>query len=224
MQDSMNIEQILRTAEVRRFHILRLAVDQSVGEHVYCVAHIARALYLTAWPNRYDRPWRLGWDQRDLMFCAMFHDIEEGLTGDIPSPTKAAAKKMGFDWNDAISQLVPCMPDPTIPTMADVIKLADLIDAWRFVRTYKINPHGAVVCDRLNALVITKADEMNKAERWRDFGDQCPDWLEVARRVMIDITQPVKELIDAPLFRERHVEAVSAGHGEVPATSVSVPD
>lgn len=180
----MNLEQILRTAQVRRFHIVRLGCEQTVGEHVYCVTHIAIALWQELRPPV---------SVADLVLWCMSHDIEEGLCGDIPSPTKRAALSLGFDWNDAIRSLVPDAKQP--PDMIeDLIKMADLLDAWRFAQTYAISPHGYLVRDRLYKLVFDKADELQTLPRWK-----ASDWREAVRSVTIALTAPVQELTDADL-------------------------
>lgn len=192
----MNLEQILRTAEVRRWHILRLSNEQSVGEHVYCVIHTAIALY-----EAMGKPSNV--DVRNLITIAAYHDKEEGLTGDIPSPTKAAARSVGIDWNMAVHRMVPDVVIPGCPNidtvehlrLKSIIKLADLIDAWRFVQFYRVNPHGDVVRDRLHALIFDYADKA-------DFYLDGIKWREAAEAVMKVITGPVKELADESVLRK----------------------
>jgi hypothetical protein len=209
----MNIEQIIRTAEVRRWQIVRLAVDQSVGEHVYCVVQIARELYRAL----HISPFCRNWGEKDLVYAATFHDIEEGLTGDIPSPTKRAAQQMGFDWNDAIHQLVP-EQNFALREIEDIIKAADLLDAWRFVQTYRISPHGLVVRDRLHQKLLDYAMQMHREPRWSELG---VSWPQAISKVMSALTQPVLELTDARVLGSDDVpespggvqEAVSEGVG-----------
>jgi len=196
----MNIAQILRTAEVERFHILRLTHRQTVGQHVYCVAHLALQL-LQGLPDdtRLHLKQAYGWDHREMSYAALFHDIEESLTGDVPSPTKRAAMMLGFDWNSTIEQLVPGLPSAGNGTMASVLKMADLIDAWRYVYTYRCNPHGAHVAGRLAGVVSAYAATMNAMPAWVKLS---VNWQAESRKLCNAIFQPVQELTDAPLLRE----------------------
>lgn len=192
----MNIEQKLRTAEVRRWHIVRLSAEQTVGDHVYCVTQLAMELVrLLVIPNP-------SWTVGQLLEECLHHDIEESLTGDIPSPTKQQARKMGFDWNEAIHMLVPLAGPPAHPQIADIIKMADLLDAWRFVKKYKINNHGIVVENRLLAAINLHALMCGRAPHWTSFENEWRSfhlesrWELVTRQIMIDMFREPRELVD----------------------------
>lgn len=70
-------------SEVKRWQILRRIREQSIADHSYYVAvyawQIAKAIEWTG-------------DKEALMVWALFHDVRETVTGDIPGPVKRGAK------------------------------------------------------------------------------------------------------------------------------------
>lgn len=68
------LEFILSGSEVTRYHTVTTLVKETVGHHSHGVALIALLLQ----PNA----------SRQLLMAALFHDLAEHLTGDIPSPAK----------------------------------------------------------------------------------------------------------------------------------------
>jgi hypothetical protein len=91
---------------------------QSLAEHSFNVAHIGMAIckLLPAPANWYG----------EVAKVALIHDIDEVLTGDMPTPAKNKAK---YDFNVAI-------------TPAVVVKMADIIDAYTFIKMNAVDRHG----------------------------------------------------------------------------------
>lgn len=85
------IEQTLtlaRAANVRRFHTVQVIGDQNLGHHSHRVCLILRYL--------------LGGEvSSHLMWAALFHDLAESVTGDIPAQAKWASEELNgviSDW------------------------------------------------------------------------------------------------------------------------------
>tara|TARA_R100001015_G_C4635048_1_gene203260 strand:- start:2483 stop:2980 length:498 start_codon:yes stop_codon:yes gene_type:complete len=68
------LEFILDGAAVKRFHTVTVLHEETVGHHSHNVAMMCLLLN----PNA----------SRNLLLAAMFHDLAEHKTGDIPSPAK----------------------------------------------------------------------------------------------------------------------------------------
>ena len=79
------IKSIFRMANVERFAGLSLASEYTIGEHSYRVATLAMAIC-----DQYnkDNP-KKKINTEEVMRKALLHDMEEIVSGDIPSPFKA---------------------------------------------------------------------------------------------------------------------------------------
>ena len=89
--------------------------DQTVSDHTFRVMIIA-----------YEILKRCGYvdriDMGEFMIKALFHDTDEAITGDIPSPQK-----------------VHNIPDGT-PIEAVILKLADTMEAYTYAGRYAVKP------------------------------------------------------------------------------------
>jgi hypothetical protein len=109
------IRDILRAQDVKRWTIVRTSVQQSLAEHTFNVVMIARSIAVQM--DLSDQ------EVNDVVYCALGHDLDEILDGDIPSPVKEKnpgmfPRKKG-DWPDRVIQIV---------------KAADLIEAHWFIK------------------------------------------------------------------------------------------
>lgn len=115
------LQFILDGAAVRRFHTKNVILTETVGHHSHGVAMVALLLN----PNA----------SRSLLMAALFHDLSEHVTGDIPSPAKRE-----YGINSQVSDLENKLmfeagiqfPDLTDPDKR-ILKLADIA-------------HGALFC------------------------------------------------------------------------------
>jgi 5'-deoxynucleotidase YfbR-like HD superfamily hydrolase len=111
---------------VRRYHTWPVVHQQTNAEHQWNVARIVLAI----WPGA----------PRQLIFAALFHDIGELATGDLPYPVKKDNPdlKKTCDEVEHSHHLKMCMPWslPTPTTCAGldkrVLKLADLTDMYEY--------------------------------------------------------------------------------------------
>ena len=124
----MKINDILRASGVTRWHIVRTVRPQSLAEHTFDVCMIARAIAKIA-----------GVDDVEITKAALLHDLDEIVTGDIPTPTKQKAKDNGWDLNSLYKGITgrELSPDEsTIIYLAD--KMADLHWLW----LHALGPHS----------------------------------------------------------------------------------
>ncbi len=131
----MKINDILRASGVTRWHIVRMVRSQSVAEHTFDVVMIARAIAKIA-----------GVDDAEITKAALLHDLDEVITGDIPTPTKIRARANGWELNDLYKGITgrELSPDESLVVrLAD--KLADLYWLW----LHAVGPHSNQVYESM---------------------------------------------------------------------------
>ena len=110
----MNIQDQVRLSSVKRWHIIDTLKEQSVAEHTLNVMLIVREVYT-----------RLGWKvMGDQFNDVLDHDMDEVLTGDIPSPAKP--KK---DWSEVSTEYL-------------ILKACDIVEGLVFINHYGMGPSG----------------------------------------------------------------------------------
>lgn len=122
--NQMDIKHRLRLMQVKRYGIFHMNRDQSVAEHSFNVAMIALELIEDEDDedvNLYIR----------VMSYALFHDMDEVLSGDIPSPFK---RKLRNECPEVIPVLdgAPHADD----MVRNIVKIADLLEALYYCREF----------------------------------------------------------------------------------------
>lgn len=79
--DELGLHDILRASDVKRWTIVNMTRQQSLAEHTFNVIAIARAIAK-----------KMGVSDVEIMKYAFDHDLDEILTGDIPTPAKELLK------------------------------------------------------------------------------------------------------------------------------------
>jgi 5'-deoxynucleotidase YfbR-like HD superfamily hydrolase len=118
LKDTLNF--IMAGTEVTRYHTVTTLVKETVGHHSHGVAMLALLLNPLA--------------SRQVLMAALFHDLAEHQTGDIPSPAKRQ-----FGIGDKVDELEHrlmraagiVMPELS-PEDARTLKLADLAQGALF--------------------------------------------------------------------------------------------
>lgn len=131
----MKINDILRASGVTRWHIVRTVRPQSLAEHTFDVVMIARAIAKIA-----------GVDDYEIIKAGLLHDLDEIVTGDIPTPTKQKARDNGFEINDLYKSVTGRelgADEATIIHLAD--KMADLYWLW----LHALGPHSNRVYEEM---------------------------------------------------------------------------
>lgn len=140
----MKINDMLRAQYVKRFHIVHTLKHQSVAEHSFNVAMIAREIAIEFG--------LFGAAVEEVMLIALCHDLDEVITGDIPTPTKERAKAGGVNLNDNGIEV------PYKAVLEDhklIVKVADYMEAIWFLDDNGIGDHAQEV--QLN--IIGKMDQ-----------------------------------------------------------------
>ncbi|WP_404366564.1 5'-deoxynucleotidase [Marinobacter sp.] len=133
---------IARLRWIRRWGLMRNAIEENVATHSWEVATIAHALSLIR--NRH-----FGGDINadQVATAALYHDATEVITGDMPTPVKYHSRVMreafGAIEHQAENELLALLPEdlrgdfaPYIQEsdwsaeMKEIIKAADRISAW----------------------------------------------------------------------------------------------
>jgi len=146
----MKINDILRASGVTRWHIVRMVRPQSLAEHTFDVVMIARAIAKVA-----------GIDDYEIIKAALLHDLDEIVTGDIPTPTKARARENGWELNELYKSVTGreiTSDEALVIQLAD--KLADLYWLW----LYALGPHS-------NRVYETMAEAYNEYVRSESIPD-----------------------------------------------------
>ncbi len=132
----MNLQDILRAQDIERWTIVNVVRKQSLAEHTFNVIAIARSL------ARY-----VGIRDENIMKYAFDHDLDEILTGDIPTPAKEMLKTKDAYIGKSRSRC------DSIELA--IVSLADSIEAIWYINIHGLGRHSVQVCDYL-------IDKLNK--------------------------------------------------------------
>jgi len=131
----VRISDMMRAQYVKRFHIVHTIKHQSIAEHSFNVAMISRRIAI-----------EMGYDEDDvktIMLAGLVHDLDEVITGDIPTPTKMRAKAQGVDLNDnGIEIPYQCSG---LEWVNRIVKISDYIEAMSFMEENAIGIHALTV-------------------------------------------------------------------------------
>lgn len=130
------IQDVARTTDVSRWHSVPSHRRQTVAEHQHMVSMFSRELLLRIMPGAKMQ------DRLLLQEYASFHDVVEGVTGDVPTPFKRYFERFFPDGEsplDALehkicpeyTELKKCISGTPLERIA---KLADILDAIKFIR------------------------------------------------------------------------------------------
>ena len=159
----LNLPMVLRASHIYRWQIVDTVRDQSIAEHMYNVWAISYELF-GALTDGLGIEELLAVNRRALSDHALTHDLEEVVTGDVPSPMKSALRGT-YEFkkveDEAKAQMGDGFPGPALKgTLAEaVVKLADLIDAYRFLLRY------GVECQHKAAVVVELRDKVYKVSK-----------------------------------------------------------
>jgi hypothetical protein len=114
----LSIQDKLRASDVKRWHVVATKKTQSLAEHSFNVGIIAMEIL-----KRFGEPENWAGEVARL---ALLHDIHEVREGDVPTPAK---DKPSYDFSGTIT-----------PGM--IVKMADTIEAFHFIRDNQIDRYG----------------------------------------------------------------------------------
>lgn len=170
--DVLKLNDTLALSHVPRWSVVTTTRRQSVAEHSFRVAAIVQ--YLLSEPRYID------WDQsykRQGVIRALIHDAAESKSGDISGPFKRLVK----EWNKeetgtgddpiAIIEDRVCpwlIEEPVTQEMAAIIKLADDIETYTFLKMYGQGSHAAYVTSRCHEKMMKSAKAAGWSEAYVD--------------------------------------------------------
>lgn len=169
------IDFLMNGADVKRFHTVNTLNTESVGHHSHGVAVIC--FLFDPEPSK------------ELLTAALFHDLAEQFTGDIPSPAKRELG-IGKDVSDLEIDILrrsgvfmPALSDEN----ARVLKLADIAHGMLFcLKEIRMGNHQIVIVFNR---YVSYAENMALSEtEKRVFNTiikmartELSDWIEIAR-------------------------------------------
>ena len=127
----LNLKDILRAQNVKRWVIVNTSRGQSLAEHTFNVIAITRELCAI-----------LGIPDARTMKYAFDHDLDEILTGDIPTPAK---KRLGIEGGGYDGKSREMCSDVEIA----IVKLADILEAILFIEENGVGQHASEVMSYL---------------------------------------------------------------------------
>lgn len=151
-----------KLAHVPRWTVVQTIQEESVAEHSYKVSCYSLAFGRSL---RFNAA-KLG----HLMAMALAHDLEEAITGDIPSPVEFDKRKYRNQANniDGNWWKINQLPDGVKKELGAVVKLADLLDMYLFLRR-EIHLGNSSVTDLSNSLKAKLLTQKTKIDGTRAF-------------------------------------------------------
>ena len=133
----LRLKDILRAQNVKRWIIVNTSRNQSLAEHTFNVIAITRELCS-----------KLSIKDNYAIKYAFDHDLDEILTGDIPTPAK---KRMGMQSGDGYDGK---SLDECSDIEVAVVKVADILEAILFIEENGVGQHASEVMDYLREKLI----------------------------------------------------------------------
>lgn len=141
----LKIHEIMRAQNVSRWSLIATTRQQSVAEHTFNVVMLVRAMAKLMYMK-----------DEQLIKAALEHDLDEVITGDIPSPTKATAKQLGMDLG--LMEGPKKNEDALSGQAKSLLKIADIIDAVHFLDNFGTGRRAAVVQEELTDVLYAMID------------------------------------------------------------------
>lgn len=114
------LNDLMRSCEVKRWHTVSVSREQTVAEHQWAVTMIAVWLHSTL----------IGPPPEGFLYMCLLHDADEHETGDMPSPRKEAT-----------------IGEHAVTPEQHILKVADAIEAFHFIHNYGVGNHSEKVKD-----------------------------------------------------------------------------
>ncbi len=135
---------------IRRWSLMRNLIPENDMEHSMQAAMIAHAIAVIA-NTRYNR----AYNAEHVMALALFHDISEVITGDLPTPVKHNNPQIKAEYHKieriAVQRLKNMLPQDLQPAYEPLIAPAQDTPEWRLVKA------ADRICGYVKCLEETKA-------------------------------------------------------------------
>ena len=165
------IEKMLDLQYIQRWTTVGTSRSSNVATHSFNVAVIAMAIYKEIYN-------KVGYTERDVCYYAIIHDYVEAYSGDISTPVKEVMREHGFG-PEKFNYGAPKETFPEQGMPQAIVKMADLIDNWNFIREHADGIRGHMAAD----FAYKKMDEAIRAS--------CEDLRNATNKV-------VKRILERP--------------------------
>lgn len=185
----LTLAQRLRCAHVKRWNMVRVLREQNLAEHLMLVQIVALETvdqYLSG-PNHAANPDKL---RADVMEWAMWHDMPEVVTGDVPTPMKKFVAAHGTKaLLHAIERQVDGrhheLRESVGETVLLIVKFADLYEAIHFLHREGHGPRATEILMGLMARMEKHIAHTSAAA--------MPELAEVFKNIYRDMTYDSNE-------------------------------
>ena len=160
---------LFRMKNINRWGLMRNTVNENLSEHSMEVAVIAHALALIG-----NRKFQRKHDAERIAVAALFHDMNEILTGDLPTPVKY--------YNDAIRTAYKAIEEHSCEKMLSLLE-EELRPDYEALLSLSEAEHALIKCaDRLCAYIKCR-DELRRGNN--DFASASQsvwEWLTACKQ------------------------------------------
>ena len=151
----IGIADKLRALDVIRWNMVPTQRQQSLAEHTFMVAMIAEQIASEC---------SIGAGM--VVHMALYHDLEEVMTGDIPAPTKRKLKEAGINFGAmGIFNQLGYWREGSLPRDHAIVKCADYIADIVFLHRYGKTSYAHLVLDRLTVNFTTHLRDVSDGVR-----------------------------------------------------------
>lgn len=146
------LADLYRLGTTYRWQVVHLTKTQTVAEHSYFVTLLFMKFAEVCEVDAIDVLVGLEY--------ALLHDADEAWSGDVPGPLKKfmaidlPVDKMMGDWASKINK-------GTLPSLVkDLVKLADIVEAYKYLHKYGDNHHSTFVKDKYELMIEEKLRDL----------------------------------------------------------------
>lgn len=194
---TLRFYDFMRSAHVKRWHIVSTIHNQSLAEHQFLVTLIALDLFNRIVGVKDDPQFAF-----KLVLMAAFHDMAEVRTGDIPTPAKAQIRESMSDtlvpdvFKRMERELMPEIPylcagwpssaeGKSQELMNNILKMADMIaDAW-WITENAMGIHGKMVANGNVQAMMRYAAKLDDEDTARS-----DNWIQNVNAVLQELGMP----------------------------------
>lgn len=167
MKYGFTFKESMRLHIIKRWGIIDMSRPQSVAEHSYNVALITSAICAELELSRVCTQRCLEW--------ALWHDMSEIHSGDIPTPAKRYLQLNAFESKRCPQWAEYKRSHGKDSTTINIVKIADYIDAIQFAELYCIDENRDVI---LFEMVSKMRDVIYDCAHKEELLDIVVPWIE----------------------------------------------
>lgn len=177
----LSFYEIMRSGDIKRWHIVNTARQQTLAEHLWRATAIAIELYHKMYPD--SKP---GLELLQMVMRSLYDDCAEIRTGDIPTPAKSIIRGMAGNVIKEIERqampVIPYIGGEMPENLQRIAKMADAIEAAHFIKENAVGTFAESVARTNNRLM---ADYIVK------FTDETgQDWFKPVNEVLMELGMP----------------------------------